>query len=74
MPAFWMVLGALLTISSILNAAAFASADATETRVFRGVLSVVLLAGAFLSFRKGLTDMGRWPPGDMDPTSRRRRR
>jgi hypothetical protein len=74
MPAFWMVLGALLSISSLLNGAAFVNADATGTRVFRGILSMVLLAAAFLAFRKGLADMGRSPGSDMNPTSRRRRR
>jgi hypothetical protein len=74
MPAFWMVLGALLTISSLLNGGAFANADTTGTRVFRGVLSVVLLIAAFLSFRKGLAEMGRSPGSGMIPTSRRRRR
>lgn len=73
MPAFWMVLGALLTISSLLNGAAFANAHYLGTQIFRGVLALVVLAAAFLSFRKGLADMGRWLPSDMSTTQRRRR-
>ena len=69
-----MVLGALLTISSLLNGVAFADTDATGTRVFRGVLSVVLLVAAFLSFRKGLAEMGRSPGSGTNSASQRRRR
>jgi hypothetical protein len=71
MPAFWFVLGSLMTISSILNAIAAFNADDSGTVVFRVVLSIALLVGAFLSFRKGLAEQGRWPPNDM-PTTRRR--
>jgi hypothetical protein len=56
MPAFWFVLGALLSISSILNAIAAVQADDAGTITFRAVLSVPLLTGAFFSFRKGLTE------------------
>jgi hypothetical protein len=71
MPAFWFVLGALLSISSILNAIAAVQADNAGTITFRAVLSLVLLTGAFLSFRKGLAEQRRWPPKDMSTTRRR---
>jgi uncharacterized membrane protein len=70
-PAFWIVLGVLLTISSILNARAALIADDLGTQVFRAVLSLILLTGAFLSARKGLAEMDRWPPKDMSTTGRR---
>jgi hypothetical protein len=71
MPAFWFALGALLSISSILNAIAAVQADDAGTITFRAVLSLLLLTGAFLSFRKGLTEQGRWPPKDISTTRRR---
>jgi hypothetical protein len=72
MPAFWIVLSVILLLSSLLNARQVVIVDDLETRLVRAALSLVILTAAFLSLRKGLADMGRWPPSDMNATRRRR--
>jgi hypothetical protein len=56
MPAFWIVLAVILVISSSLNAYQVVVVDDPAIRVFRAALSLALLVGAALCWRKWLRE------------------